>query len=75
MTSTKNGHVAETVASFNNASAATSSNMDTDDQSTSGHVAQPGNQQPHVGKKGEQFCKDFCKMTPVKKGLRDEKEE
>ena len=75
MTSTKNGHVAETVPTLNNASAATSSNMDTDDQSTSGHVAQPGNQQPHVGKKGKQFCKDFCKMTPVKKGLRDEKDE
>ena len=43
MTSTNNGHVAETVASFNNASAATSGNVDIDDQSTSGHVAQPGN--------------------------------
>ena len=51
MTSTKNGHVAETVASFNNASAATSGNVDSDGQSSSGHVAQPGHQQPHVGKK------------------------
>ena len=69
------GQVAEKVASINNASAATSGNVDSDGQSSSGHVAPPGHQQARVGKQGEQFCKEFCKMSTVKKGLRDDKDE
>ena len=72
---TTNGQVAEKVASINNASAATSGNVDSDGQSSSGHVAQPGHQQARVGKQGEQFCREFCKMSTVKKGLRDDKDE
>ena len=63
-----NGQVAEQIASINNASAATSGNVDSDGQSSSGRVAPPGHQQARVGKQGEQFCKDFCKMTFVKRG-------
>ena len=66
---TAKGQVAEKIASINNASAATSGNDDSDGQSTSGRTNPPGHQQARVGKKGEQFCKDFCKMSTVKKGL------
>ena len=57
---TTNGQVAEKIASINNTSAATSGNVDSDGQSSSGRVAPPGHQQARVGKQGEQFCKDFC---------------
>ena len=68
------GQVAEQVKSIN--SAATSGNVDGDGQSSSsGRAAPPGHQQARAGKKGEQFCKDFCKMSTVKKELRDDKEE
>ena len=72
---TNNGQVADAVKSINNASAATSGNVDGDGQSSSGRVAPPGHQQVRAGKKGEQFCRDFCKMNTVKKELRDNKDE
>ena len=56
---TSNGHVAEKIA------AATSGNEDSDGQSSSGRTAPPGHQQVRVGKRGEQFCKEFCKMSTV----------
>ena len=65
---TAKGQVAEKIASIN-ASAATSGNDDSDGQSTSGRTNPPGHQQARVGKKGEQFCRDFLKMNPVKKRL------
>ena len=73
--SANNGQVAAVVKAIDAASASNNGNVDGDGQSTSGRIVPPGHQQVRAGKKGEQFCRDFCKMNPVKKELRDNKDE
>ena len=70
-----NGQVSAAVKSIDAASAANNENMDVGGQSTSGRNDPPGHQPGRAGKKGEQFCRDFCKMNPVKKECRDNKDE
>ena len=42
---------------------------------TNNHPKGPSYAAITAGKQGETICKDFLKMDPVKKGLRDDKEE
>ena len=63
------------VAAINASTATSGENDDSDGQSNSGRTNPPGHKPANAGKKGEQFCRDFLKMNPVKKGLRDDKDE
>ena len=70
-----NGQVSAAVMSINNSTAASNETMDVRGQSTSGRNDPPGRQSGRAGNKGDQFCREFCKMDPVKKECRDNKDE
>ena len=65
------GNVKGQAAAINAMTASSGENDDSDIQST--HP--PGHKPVDTGKKGEQYCREFLKMNPVKKGLRDDKDE
>ena len=70
-----NGHVTSVVKSIDAATAANNDIMDVGGQTNAGRNDPPGHQPARAGKKGEQFCRDFCKMDPVKRECRDNKDE
>ena len=61
-----NGQVSAAVKSINTATAANNETMDVGGQNTSGRNDPPGRQSGRAGNKGDQFCREFCKMNPVK---------
>ena len=74
MTTSVKGQVAA-IDAINASAAASGENDDSEFQSNSGNTNPPGHKPATAGKKGEPFCRDFLKMNPVKKGLRDDKDE
>ena len=70
-----NGHVTSVVKSIDAATAANNETMDIGGQINAGRNDPPGHQPARAGKKGEQFCRDFCKMDPVKRECRDNNDE
>ena len=55
--------------------AGTNDMMDVDGQQSTGLNGPPGNHPVRAGNKGEQFVREFCKMNPVKRAIRDDKDE
>ena len=70
-----NGQVSAAVKSINTATAAKNETTDVGGQNTSGRNDPPGRPSGRAGNKGEQFIREFCKMNPVKKECRDNKDE
>ena len=61
---------------FGSSAAISGETEESDVPTNSGNTNPPGRRPANTGKnKGEQHCRDFLKMNPVKKGLRDDKDE
>ena len=68
--------VKEQIAALEPNAAIMADNDESGAQTTSGSTHPPGRRPANTGKnKGEQHCREFLKMNPVKKGLRDDKDE
>merc|ERR1711888_308405 len=73
--SATNGKVTDVVNQIEATTAGTQENMDVVVQLNAGRNDPPGHHPVRAGNKGEQFAREFCKMNPVKKEIRDNKDE
>ena len=69
------GKVTAVVNQIEEITAGTQEKMDVVGQQNAGHNDPPGHHPVRAGNKGEQFAREFCKMNPVKKEIRDNKDE
>ena len=72
--STTSGQVSSAVNQIEGTVAGTNEMMDVAGQQNTGLNGTPGNHPIRAGK-GEQFVREFCKMNPVKRAIRDDKDE
>ena len=69
------GQVSSVVNQSEGTTAGTNDMMNVAGQQSTGLNGPPGNHPVRAGNKGEQFVREFCKMNPVKRAIRDDKDE